>query len=96
MWDSDTPHYLGFRAAPVCCYVQNVSRDARKPIIECGRYSEINYQNCHHKNIKQIEANTTIKIQLSTRTIILKQTVYDFDLNQHKTNFDDWNKAFEN
>jgi asparagine synthetase B (glutamine-hydrolysing) len=27
---------------------------------------------------------------------LLKQTVYDFDLKQHKTTFDDWNKAFEN
>ena len=48
------------------------------------------------KNIKQIEANTTIKMRLSTRELLLKQTVYDFDLKQHKTSFDDWNKSFEN
>jgi len=48
------------------------------------------------KNINQVEANTTIKMKLSTRKILLKQTVYDFDLNQHKTTFDDWNSAFEN
>lgn len=48
------------------------------------------------KNIKQIEANTTIKMKLSTRELLLKQTVYDFDLKQHKTTFNDWNIAFEN
>ena len=48
------------------------------------------------KNINQVEANTTVKMKLSTRKILLKQTVYDFDLNQHKTTFDDWNSAFEN
>ena len=48
------------------------------------------------KNIKQIEANTTIKLKLSTRELLLKQTVYDFDLKQYKTTFDDWNRAFEN
>ena len=48
------------------------------------------------KNIKQIEANTTIKMKLSTRELLLKQTVYDFDLKQHKTTFDDWDRAFEN
>lgn len=49
-----------------------------------------------YQNIKQIEANTTIKMKLSTRKILTKQTVYDFDLTQYKTTFDDWNKAFEN
>ena len=48
------------------------------------------------QNIKQVDANTTIKMKLSTREIQTKQTVYDFDLNQHKTNFNDWNTAFEN
>lgn len=48
------------------------------------------------KNIKQIEANTTIKLKLSTRELLLKQTVYDFDLKQYKTTFDDWDRAFEN
>jgi len=47
------------------------------------------------QNIKQIEANTTIKMKLSTREVVFKQTVYDFDLTQYKTTFDDWNKAFE-
>lgn len=47
-------------------------------------------------NIQQVDANTTIKMKLSTREILLKQTVYDFDLRQYKNTFDDWNKAFEN
>ena len=37
------------------------------------------------QNIKQVDANTTIKMKFHTR-ILTKQTVYDFDLNQHKTN----------
>lgn len=49
-----------------------------------------------YQNIKQIDANTTIKMKLSTRELLTKQTVYDFDLTQYKTTFDDWNKAFEN
>lgn len=48
------------------------------------------------QNIKQVDANTTIKMKLSTREVLTKQTVYDFDLHQHKPNFDDWNTAFEN
>lgn len=47
-------------------------------------------------NITQVEPNTTIKLLLSTREILVKQTVCDFDLRQHKTTFTDWNKAFEN
>tara|TARA_B100000902_G_C27320533_1_gene924098 strand:- start:583 stop:2226 length:1644 start_codon:yes stop_codon:yes gene_type:complete len=60
----------------------------------CSYESSLKY--LEFKNIKQVDANTTIKMKLSTREVLLKQTVYDFDLNQHKTSFDDWNKAFEN
>jgi len=60
----------------------------------CSYSSSLEYLG--FKNIKQIEANTTIKMKLSSRAMIFKQTVYDFDLNQYKTTFDDWNKAFEN
>lgn len=59
----------------------------------CSYKSSLKYLGFN--NIKQVNANTTIKIELSTRKILLKQTVYDFDLNQHKTTFCDWNKAFE-
>ena len=60
----------------------------------CSYASSLEYLG--FQNIKQVDANTTIKIKLSTREVLTKQSVYDFDLNQYKTNFDDWNKAFEN
>jgi asparagine synthetase B (glutamine-hydrolysing) len=62
------------------------------------------YESClkelNLSNIKQVTANTTIRLQLDDlgRTDISlgeKRSVYDFDLTQHKTNFDDWNTAFE-
>lgn len=49
------------------------------------------------KNIIEMEPNTTFQIDiLNNYKIIKKSSVYDFDLTQHKTTFDDWNKAFEN
>ena len=60
----------------------------------CSYASSLEFLN--FQNIKQIDANTTIKMELSTRKILKKQTVFDFDLNQYKNNFDDWNIAFEN
>ena len=60
----------------------------------CSYASSLKYLG--FQNIKQVDANTTIKMKLSTREVLTNQTVYDFDLNQHKTNFNDWNKAFEN
>jgi asparagine synthetase B (glutamine-hydrolysing) len=65
-----------------------------KDIALCSYSSSLEYLG--FKNIEQINANTTIKMKLSTREVLTKQTVYDFDLNQFKTNFDDWNIAFEN
>ena len=54
---------------------------------------------CLHKaefnNIKKLEANTTIIFNLKNYEIINKIIIYNFDLNQHKNNYDDWNKAFE-
>jgi len=51
------------------------------------------------KNIKQVKANSTVCLQLDElkkgKTRYETQTVYDFDLNQHKTTYDDWNSAFE-
>ena len=49
-----------------------------------------------HDNIKKFKANTTVKINLQNNTIIETNTVFDFDVKQHKDSFDDWNKAFEN
>ena len=50
------------------------------------------------KNIKQVKANSTVCLIRRTKKRQAKyetQTVYDFDLNQHKTTYDDWNSAFE-
>jgi len=51
------------------------------------------------KNIKQVKANSTVCLQLEElkkgKATYETQTVYDFDLNQHKTTYDDWNSAFE-
>jgi asparagine synthase (glutamine-hydrolysing) len=44
----------------------------------------------------QILANTTYIFDLNKLKIIEEKRVHIFDLNQYKTNFDDWNKAFEN
>lgn len=47
------------------------------------------------KNIKQVDANVTVEMELSTRKVVARQSVYDFDLHQHKTHFNDWSAAFE-
>ena len=44
----------------------------------------------------QVEANSTYILRLSTLEILERKDVHSFDLKQHKDNFDDWNKAFEN
>ncbi len=42
----------------------------------------------------QIEANSTYIFRLSTMDKIERKDVFTFDLEQHKDNYDDWNKAF--
>jgi len=63
------------------------------------------YESClkelNFNNIEQVKANTTIKFDLNSldsndNALEDKRTVYDFDLRQFKTNYDDWNTAFEN
>lgn len=65
------------------------------------------YESClkelNFKNIKQVCANSTFRVQLNSlgdkdfiNHKIEKRTVYDFDLRQFKTDYNDWNKAFEN
>jgi asparagine synthetase B (glutamine-hydrolysing) len=44
---------------------------------------------------QQVEPNTTIKLSLDNFTEIKKSTVYDFDLTQYKTTFDDLINKFE-
>lgn len=45
-------------------------------------------------NNYQVLSNKTYTLDLSTNKIINEMRVHTFDLNQHKTSFDDWNKAF--
>jgi asparagine synthetase B (glutamine-hydrolysing) len=49
-----------------------------------------------YKNILKAKANTTYIINLKTFKIIKEQSIYDFDLNQHKLTYDDWITAFSN
>ena len=48
------------------------------------------------ENPIQIEANTTIIFSISELKELERKPLWTFDLNQHKTNFDDWDTAFEN
>lgn len=59
------------------------------------------YKSCLEKmnfcDIKEVPYNTTFHIDIIDNFNIFKKTsVFDFDLKQYKTTFDDWNKAFEN
>ncbi len=47
------------------------------------------------KNPKKIKANTRLLIDLNTYKILDEGTLFDFDLTQNKTTFDDWNLAFQ-
>lgn len=49
-----------------------------------------------YKNIEKTKPNTIYTICLKTNKILKQETIYEFDLNQHKTSYDDWIKAFEN
>ncbi len=48
------------------------------------------------ENPIQIEANTTIIFSISELKELERKPLWTFDLNQHKTDFDDWDAAFEN
>ena len=49
-----------------------------------------------YDNVIKMEPNTTLIIDLTTRQIIEKRTVHDFDTsNQYKDNYDDWITAFK-
>ena len=53
-------------------------------------------QRMEYKNIYKIPANKTYIFRLSKFELIKEMSVMDFDLNQYKNTFDDWNKAFSN
>jgi asparagine synthetase B (glutamine-hydrolysing) len=52
-------------------------------------------QELNFKQIYSCEPNTTYVFDLQTKELKAKTTVYDFDLTQHKTSYDDWIKAFK-
>ena len=44
----------------------------------------------------KLDANITRVYDLKTKNLVKELPVYEFDLRQYKTSFDDWNVAFEN
>ncbi len=67
--------------------------------INCDNIIISSYESCCYK-IKQqkynsIRANETLIFDLNTREIIRKYKICNFDLNQYKTTYDDYIKAFE-
>lgn len=57
------------------------------------------YESCcykiKHQKYNSIKPNETLVFDLNTREIIRKYKICVFDLNQHKTTYDDYIKAFE-
>jgi len=51
-------------------------------------------QRMEFQNVFKIPANKTYIFKLSEFGLIEEHSVCDFDLNQHKNSFDDWNQAF--
>lgn len=49
-----------------------------------------------HKSIKKTSPNKILKRDLKSFEIIDEKEVFKFNLNQHKSSYDDWTKAFEN
>lgn len=47
-------------------------------------------------NIVKMPANQIMQLDLATFELHKLDSVYEFDLTQHKTSFDDWSKAFSN
>jgi asparagine synthetase B (glutamine-hydrolysing) len=49
-----------------------------------------------YQNIEKTKPNTIYTICLKTNQILKQETIYEFDLKQYKTSYEDWIKAFEN
>jgi asparagine synthetase B (glutamine-hydrolysing) len=54
-----------------------------------------NIKNVNVNNLKKLEANTCISLDFENN-LIEKNNIYDFDLKQYKTNYDDFIRALEN
>ena len=48
-----------------------------------------------YNNVLKAKPNTAMVFKLSDATLLDEFTIYKFNLNQHKTSFDDWNQAFK-
>ena len=60
----------------------------------CASYSS-GLAGLGHKNVQKMEPNTAKVFDLDLMMEIKSFKVREFDLNQHKDNFDDWRKAFK-
>ena len=49
----------------------------------------------NYGKISQVPPNTSLLIDIKSKTLLETREVHTFDLNQHKTSYDDWNLAFE-
>ena len=49
-----------------------------------------------HKNVQKMTPNTIKVFNLSSLDLINEYKVHEFNLNQYKDSFDDWNNAFIN
>ena len=47
-----------------------------------------------HENVKKAKPNTAMIFKISDGSLINKFTICEFDLNQSKNHFDDWDKAY--
>lgn len=66
---------------------------------ESGDFGVSSYKSCLQrtgfKHPVQIDANSTKIFRISDRELLEERPVHVFDLNQHKSNFDDWTSAFQ-
>jgi len=77
-----------FRTKPLFLAIDNDN-------VGCASY-KTPLEKLGYKNIEKIKYNTIYTICLKTNQILKQETIYEFDLKQHKTSYDDWVVAFEN
>lgn len=63
--------------------------------VACSSY-RTPLENMGFKNIIKAEPNSTYVVSLLDKRIISKNKIHQFDINQHKNNYEDWILAFEN
>lgn len=73
-----------------------------KPLFYCfedDNFMISSYQSCiernNMKNIHKLQANKTYVFDLNKFNKLYESSVYNFDLKQHKSNYNDWIKAYE-